>query len=195
MLNEAINPGRLRGGGSAYAQTLIDRLQSGGRHIVQVVVGFLFRLSRPEIDVWFVPNLEVPIRHLLDAVPLYQVAREKENELVPLPGIPRRSHVRMIPKRMRAWSFCHLLWHKAEFDKGFNSNLQQTVINQVNAREIQPEVARGVLAAKNSCLMLKNPMKSDILHVHDLSQRSKIFAPIFTEGHRGVAGTENMFPE
>ena len=112
-------------------------LRAVGRHIVQVVVGFLFRLSGPEVDVWFVPNLEVPIRHFLDAVPLYQVAREKENELVPLPGIARGSHVRMIPKWVRAWSFCHLLRHKAEFDKGSNPNLQQTVINQVNAREIQ----------------------------------------------------------
>jgi hypothetical protein len=158
-------------------------------------IGFLLRFARPEIDIGFVPNLEIPLSHLLNAVSRYQMARELENQLVPLPRIARRGHVGVIPERVRARSHRHFFRHETEFDKGANSNLQQTIVDQVNSREIQDQVSRSVLPAIDTRLVFKDSMKPDILYVHDFPQRSEIMPPIFTQGDRSMAGAKHMFPK
>src|SRR5258708_4955667 len=87
------------------------------------------------------------------------------------------------------------LRHEAEFNKGMDSDLHQAVIDEVNSSEVQQQIARLILTAVDSCLVFKNPMKPDVLYVHDFSQRAQILAPIFTEGHGSMAGPEHMFPE
>jgi hypothetical protein len=55
---------------AAYAQARTDILQSGSGNIVELVISFLLRFSWPEIEVWFVPNFEIPICNLFDTVSL-----------------------------------------------------------------------------------------------------------------------------
>src|SRR5580704_14805179 len=188
MPDKAVDPSGLRGSRSPYAEARICVLQSGSGNIVKVIAGLLFRFSRPEIEIRFVPNFKIPLRHLLDAVSLYKVTGELENELVPLARITRWRNVRVIPEWVRAGSLGHLFRHEAEFNKGTDSDLHQAVIDEVNASEVQRQIARSVLTAVDSYLMFKNPMKPDVLYVHDFSERAQILAPIFTEGHGGMAG-------
>src|ERR1700677_1345539 len=123
------------------------------------------------------------------------MARELENQLVPLSRIARGRHVWVIPERVRARSHRQFLRHETEFNKGTNSNLQQAVVDQVNPRKIQDQISGSVLSIIDTRLVFKDSMKSDILHVDDFPQRSQIVPPIFTQGHRSMARAEDMFPK
>jgi hypothetical protein len=43
--------------------------------------------------------------------------------------------------------------------------------------------------------VLKNSVKPDVPHVHDLSKRPQIVTPILAERHWGMARAEHMLPE
>jgi hypothetical protein len=46
----------------------------------------------------------------------------------------------MVPEGMGAVSLRHFLWHKAQFDEWTNPEVEQTVIDKVDTREIQGEI-------------------------------------------------------
>ena len=104
MRQETVHPGRLRGGGPAHAQPGTHALDGAGGAVVELVVGGLFRIAGPEIDVGLVPDLEVPLRDFVDAVAFDEMPRECFDELLPLVPVFRRSDVLLVPERMqRVW--------------------------------------------------------------------------------------------
>src|SRR5271166_3597015 len=195
MLNETIDPSSLRGGRSPHPEARADLLEGSCRDVIKSVIGFLLRLPSPKIEVGFVPNLEVPIGHILYAISLYEVLGEPKNQLIPLMRIARWRHIWVVPELVRSRPLGQFLRHETQFDKRIHPNLSHAIVDQVNAGEIQQQIARWILTPIDSHLVLKNSVKPDVPDVHNFSQRPQVVTPIFAERHRGMAGAEHMLPE
>src|SRR5665213_396720 len=84
VLDHLGNPCGLRGGRTPNPQTPVCALDGPGRTIIELKVGGLLWLSSPKIDVRLVPNLEIPLRHLIDAIAIHQMLCEVVNQFLPL---------------------------------------------------------------------------------------------------------------
>ncbi len=87
---EGVDPCGLRCRRAAYPKPRTDRFERAGGIVVKLEVGLLRRTAGPEVDVWFVPNLEIPTGHLIDAVAIDQVLSKGLDQCVPL-GVIRQA--------------------------------------------------------------------------------------------------------
>ena len=83
MFYEGIYPCRLGRRRAAYAEPAIRLLDCGRCVIVKLPISWLFRVASPEIDVGLIPDFEVPVCDLVDAISLDQMPSKSRNELVP----------------------------------------------------------------------------------------------------------------
>ena len=102
MGQEAVHPGGLRSGRSADAKARVDAFDGAGGAIVQLVVRGFFRITGPEINVGFVPDLEVPLGDFVFAIASDKMMREILNELLPFAPILWRRDVLLVPERMKS---------------------------------------------------------------------------------------------
>ena len=89
--------------------------------IVELEVCGLFWLSRPEIQIWFIPNLKVPAGDFLDSIAIREMLRKIRDKIVPLGPILRRGHIRAIPERMKAFLRGKFFGHETHFNERANT--------------------------------------------------------------------------
>src|SRR5579872_7610196 len=76
MGDEITYPCCLSGRGPSHAQTRAHDFQIGGRMVVKFPVSRLLGLPGPEVEIRFIPDLEVPFRHLINSVSTNQMLGE-----------------------------------------------------------------------------------------------------------------------
>src|ERR1700693_5086530 len=171
--NEAIDPSGLRRRRPTDAQPAIDLFQSPCSGIVKLKIGLVLGRSRPEIKVGFVPDLEIPLGNLINAVAFDQVAREMGDEVVPFVPIFWRRNVWLVPERMKGRLRGKLPGHEAQFYKWTNMICQQAIIDLIDVRKIVDGLSFRILVVQAD-LIMENRMKSYIFEAgHFLD-----FAPI-----------------
>src|SRR6185437_9085255 len=79
----------------AHTQPRRDGLQRTRRVRIQIEVRFHARDTAPEVDVRLIPNLEVPLRNLINAEVLDQVLRECTDQTIPSLHALRRRYIRL----------------------------------------------------------------------------------------------------
>src|ERR1700733_14114928 len=84
VLDHLGNPGGLRAGRPPDPQTLVSTFDGPGSVIVELKVGGLLRLSGPKVDVRLIPHLEIPLRHLSDAITIHKMFCKIVNQFPPL---------------------------------------------------------------------------------------------------------------
>ena len=84
VFQEVTDPCCSGGCGAADAQSGTDTLQIACCVIVQLEVAFLPWDAAPEINIWLVPDFEVPLRNFIDAVSIDEMLREMRHQAVPL---------------------------------------------------------------------------------------------------------------
>jgi len=98
---EAVHPGSLRGGGAANAEARADAFDGTSGVVVEIVVSGFLWIAGPEVDIGLVPDFEIPLCDLVDAVALDEMAREILDELLPLVTVFRRGNVLLVPEGMK----------------------------------------------------------------------------------------------
>ena len=171
MLDEVVDPGGLRGGGSADAQLRADSLDALGGVIVELEVGGLFGLAGPEVDVGLVPDFEVPLRHFVDAVAVDQVLGEL-----------RRSRSSHLAQSLGGETFClyqkacrrrvggQLFRHEAQLDEGPDAVCEQAVVDLIDVGEVVNRIALRVFVV-DADLVVKDGVEADVLEVGGLLSR------------------------
>ena len=71
MLNEAVYPSRLCRGRPSNTQARIYSFECFGRDVVKLIVGLLFRISCPKIEIRLIPDFEIPLGDFVDAVAVH----------------------------------------------------------------------------------------------------------------------------
>jgi len=95
VLNETIDPGGLRRSGSTHAQPAIHALQGSRGCIIKLVISLFLRIAHPKINIRLVPDFEVPVGNLINAVALDKVLRKMSDQVVPFVYIFRRRNDRL----------------------------------------------------------------------------------------------------
>src|ERR1700741_4723732 len=97
---EAIDPSRLRRGRATHPETGVHGLQRPSRHVVEMIVGLLFWIASPEVEVRLVPDFKIPLRDFIDSVALDKMLCKMRNEVIPLLVARWRRNDRGIPEWM-----------------------------------------------------------------------------------------------
>src|SRR3954454_16292409 len=124
MRDELVHPGRLRRCRTSNTKLRVDRLYRLCGFVVQRKVRLLFGLSVPEIDVRFVPNLEVPLLNLSFAIALDQMPREGPNQSRPFLGILRGRWKLLVPEGMRSQVGREFARHETQLNEGTRAIFQ-----------------------------------------------------------------------
>ena len=175
VLNESIGPGRLRRGRPAYTKSRVYSFQSSDSVVVEIPVGSLSRIAAPEINIGFVPDFEIPLAHLINAVPREEMSRELGNEIIPLGPVFWRRNVRLIPKSMGHVLRRQLFWHEAELNKRPYAIFQQTIVDLIDIRKVINRLSLLILVIDTN-LIVKDGVEADVLEPSDLSYLSQILA-------------------
>src|SRR6185437_16723082 len=116
VLQKSVYPRSGRGCGPADSQPWTDALQIARRVIVELEIALLTRNAAPKVDVGFVPDLEIPLGHLVRPEVLHQVAREGCDEAIPFLQALRRRDVGLVPEGVKPVRVKgELLRHEADF--------------------------------------------------------------------------------
>ncbi len=193
--NEGIRPCRLRSRGPSYAQARAYLLKSKRSVIVKLPVGRLFRIARPEINIRLVPDFKIPLRNLVDAVPIHQMLCELGDEIVPLVPVFGWGDILLVPKWMQGvFVRRQLLWHKTQLDKRAHTVGQQAIVDLINVGEVVHRMPLGVLVI-NSDFIMEDGMEAHVLETGDLFYVAEIVAITLAQSQDGAAGAEHLLPE
>src|SRR5271155_3687348 len=133
IFQEIANPCSRSRSGAANTQPRADTLQIVCRVIIQFKVAFLSRNATPEINIWFVPNFEVPLRNLIDTISIDKMLREMSHQAIPPLHAFGRRHIWLVPEWMqRIWVKRKLLWHKANFNDRSHAVFQKPVVDLIH---------------------------------------------------------------
>src|SRR5581483_7728080 len=124
MPNHVPNPGGLRSRRPAYPQRRRYILNIARGMVVELEICLLTRRTAPEIEVGFVPDLEIPLRNLVYAVALNQVFCELRDQVIPFRVILRRRDVRVVPEGLQVLAGGQLVRHEAELDERLHAGRQ-----------------------------------------------------------------------
>src|SRR6185369_15672230 len=127
-----------------YSQFRVNGFERFRGVVVEFEVSGLFRFPGPEIDVRFVPDLEIPLRNFVNAVTLDEVSGEGANEGVPLGIVLGRRNDLLVPERMHVLTEREFLRHETDFDKGADAAGEQTVVDLVDVGKVVDGGALGV---------------------------------------------------
>ena len=125
----------------AATETRAHRFQRPRGVVIQLEISGLLWIARPEVDVWFVRDLEVPLSHLIETIAIDEMLRKSADEAVPFLVVLRRSDDRLVPEGMHILAQRELLRHEAEFDKRPHAVLQQTVIDLIDVGKIVDRIS------------------------------------------------------
>src|SRR5579871_89271 len=145
VAQERIDPVCGRGGWAADPQSRANGFQSPSSVIVELEIGGLFGLSRPEINVRLVPDFKVPAGDFIQSITLDKMLRKRPHQIVPTLVIFGRRHNRVIPERMNVLAEGELLWHEADFDERTYSVLEQRIVDLVDIRKVVDRIPLLVL--------------------------------------------------
>ena len=105
--------------------------------VVELEIRRLLRLTRPEINVWLVPNLEVPLRYLIYPVPLDQMLCKCPHQRIPLRIVLGRRNILLVPERMNGLRIrSQLVRHKADLDKWPHTLIEQPIVDLIHIGEV-----------------------------------------------------------
>ena len=194
MGDDIADPCRLRSCGTADTDPLVDRFEGASGIVVELEIGLLRRPSGPEINVGLVPDLEVPIGHLVDSVAIDQVLSKGADERIPLRIIGGRRNNRLIPEGMVVQPRSQQLGHEAQLNERLDPIGQQAVIDLVNIVKVVDRVVLPVFGV-NPYLIVENGVEADIAEICDLLYLAQIFPVALAHGEHSPAGTEHLLPE
>ena len=134
------------GGGTAHAQAGTDALHGLGRGLVEQEIVGLGAVEEAEVQVWLVPHLEVPRRHLVEAVAVYEVLAESFNQVVPL-GVTRAvdGHAVAVPHLQLGGVGSDALGEERQLDEGAHAKGEHTVVDLVDVLPAVDGLAAGPL--------------------------------------------------
>src|SRR5271165_684656 len=193
MLDHGIDPRRLRRRWTSNAQPTVHGLYGARRMVVQFEIRFLSGRSLPEVDVGFVPHLEIPRSDFINAVALDQVPGELCNHVVPFGIILRRGDVGAIPKRLDVRTRSELVGHETELDKRLDAIGQQTIVNLVDVGEVVDRLSVLVFVV-NTDFIVEDGVETHVLQACDLLYFAQISAPGIAQRENGAARTEHLLP-
>ena len=146
-------------GGAADAQPRVDRLDRPRRLLVQPQV--LGHRAWPEHgQVRFVPYLERPPRHLVDAVPLHQVAGEGGDQLPPLGPVRGRRDDAAVGEHGLQRVAGQRGGHEGQLDDRAQAVAEQPVVDGVDPAEIEVQRAGGV-PAHHRVVVVQDGVRAD----------------------------------
>src|SRR5215471_16512468 len=153
MSYEAIHPCRLSGGRPANSQSLAYAFYGGGGFVIKLIVRFLFGFAGPEIDVGFVPDLEIPPRDFVYSVSIHDVFGELVDKFSPSIPVFWRSCVWPVPKRMELVCLGELVRHEAQLNKRPDIVREQTIIDLIHVGEVVDRVSFWILLVRSHFVM------------------------------------------
>src|SRR3984885_15552644 len=136
MANECTDPGRLCRGRAADPQRGVHTLERLCRVIVQSKVAGLRRRAGPEIKVWFVPHLEVPLRDFIDPIAIDEMRREGRYQRVPFRVIARRRDYRVVLETVHGLARGESSGHEGYFDERPDAVFEESVVDLVYVGKI-----------------------------------------------------------
>ena len=95
-------------------------------------VGFLLRRSHPEVQVGFVPDLEVPVRNLVNAIAIDKVLREGGDQRVPLRITWQAASDRLVPECLVSSRAAKALGMNPSSTKGPNPVRKHAVVDLID---------------------------------------------------------------
>src|SRR5262249_12096589 len=87
-----------------------------------------------------------------------------------------------------------LLWHEADFYHWANTELQQTIVDLIDIREVVDRVALLILVIEPDFVM-EDGMKAHVLEICYLLDRPQVVSVAFAERQDGATGAEHLLPE
>src|ERR1700731_797089 len=164
MFDKGIDPRGLRRGRTADPQTGIHALDGSGSMVIEFPVRGLPGIPCPEIQIGFVPDLEVPLCDFIDTVAIDQMLSKYGNEVAPFIPVLWRRNVRLVPEAMQSVLSRQLLRHEAELDKRLHAVGQETVINLIDIGEIVDGLPLTVLVVQTD-LVVKNGVEANVFEI------------------------------
>ena len=119
---------------------------------------------------------------------------EARDEVAPFSPVFGRRNNRVIPERMQYRLGGKLLRHEAEFHKGVDPALYQSVVNLIDIRKVVNRSAVGVFAV-DADLIMKNRVEADIFEPSNLFNVVQITAITFAQAQDRAPGSEHALPE
>jgi hypothetical protein len=138
--------------------------------------------AAPKIDVRLIPDFEVPLRNLVDAVTFDQVLGEMRHQSIPGFETFRRRDIRLVPEGVEGvWIEGQLLWHEAYFDHRTDTVLQQAIIDLIDIREIVDGISVLVLVV-NTDLVVQDGVEADVFEIGDLLDGDEVVPVAIAQG-------------
>src|SRR5579864_8210456 len=175
VAEEPVDPGGLSSRGPANAEARIHAFQSAGGDIVKLIIGCLFRIAGPEIEVRLIPYLEIPLRDFVDAIPLDQVASELRDQIAPAIPVLGRGYDRRIPKSLDRLLRSQLFGHEAQLDKWANAVFEQAIVDLIDVGKVVDGMAGGILVVDADFIM-EDRVEADVFKTSRLLHLPQILA-------------------
>ena len=176
VLEEGVDPLGGGGGGAADAEARVDGLEVACGVVVELEVAALVRDASPEVDVGLVPDFEVPLRDLVDAVALDEVAGEGGDEAVPLLVGLGRGDIGLVPEGVEGVGVeGELFGHEADLDDGADAVGEEAVVDLIDVGEVVDGVAVLVFVV-DADLVVEDGVEADVAEVGDLLHGAQVAA-------------------
>jgi len=154
----------------------------------------LLGLARPEIKVRLVPYLEIPLRHLVDTVPIDKMRGESRYQRVP-PGIVSwRRDDGMVFERVHGLARGELARHERQLDEGANAVRQQSIVDLIEVRKVVERISAFVFVV-DSDFIVQDRVESDVLEICCIFYKTQILPVTVAKRKNCPPGTEHLFPE
>ena len=195
VVEEVRYPGDGGGGRSAHAQARADRLQRPCGVVVEFEIRRLGRGAVPERDVRFVPHLEVPARHLVDAVAFDQMAGKRLDQVVPHRVALRRRGAQLVEERLGGIRVAvEIRRHEAQLDIRLDAQFQQAVVDLVDVGEVVDRLAL-LVQREHADVLVEDAVRAHVGEAGDLPDHLHVAPVVGTQRQRRAAGAEHLLPE
>ena len=195
VFQERRNPRRLRGCRTAHANLRTHRFQRAHGVVVQFEIGRLLGIAAPEIDIGFVPYLEIPARDFIDAVAIDEVPRERLDHGVPFRIAFRRHHVGAVPERVVLRRIgTQRLRHEAQFDERFDPVRQEAVVDLVDVGKVVGNPA-VLIAIHDADVVVEDAVEAHVLEAGGRVHGVEILAVVVAQRQHRATRTERLLPE
>src|ERR1700722_5790069 len=189
------NPSRGRGCRTTHAQSRTDALQSPCSMRIQIKIRSLPWNSIPEVNVRFVPHLEVPRCDFFNAVSLNEMLGKVPHQIVPSIHILGRRYVRLVPERMKCIRIeGEFFRHETDFNEWLDAIFKQPVANLIDIREVINRIAVIVLVI-NADFVVKDGMESNVLEISHLFHRADVVTIALAQREDSPPRSEHLLPE
>ena len=145
--------------------------------------------SRPEVNIGFVPILEIPLRNFLRTVTLDEVLGEVTDQVITFRVVFWRKDILFVPERMDGLPRRQLARHETDLDERPHSVFEQPVVNLADIRKVVNRIAVFSFIV-NAQFVMKDGVEADILEVGRLLHLAKIAAIAVPKRKKRPAGTE-----